>query len=1443
MTKDKSSKPKSKSGNGKPFKSNNGCTLRFKPPQQSETTIKAKFLDEDDTEISEIIHVYDTGDDHANLIALMNQIVGLGDLYDLWTDKTKRLAQTMSRALNDQVREEWQTIISQCADWEQANMKDIFIQYLRELATQVLGPKAFKNQSRAMEDGELRIPENDLRTGTYRLFQINRLLPYIGIYARSYTIEELNKIIVKSLTPLAKRKYIELGGDDLDDQSDILELMTQLDTKFRLKKQYALENEKAEKSHGSKHNGNNGKSNGANSGNKGDKKGPNPCRRHDGAHDYKDCPDNKANRNKDKDGKGDKKKGDLHSAKSDSAPAKSNKSTPSVRFGKPAKESKSDLTYDSDDASAMMVHTTTPQLNGITIITVPTSDGDRLGTTILLDNGFTGYAMISYPFAKQLGFEFTEIKGSTYRTTNGELNTSLQLTLDDVRLPHLSRTRSFTATFEVAPENSGDFGYGMLMGTQMMDDLGIDQSRTSKTITWGPDVEVPMVPSGYWTNARILALADQPTSSSKDIQLTIGTQQQIEAFATTNISTYTEAVYNKPDLKEIVTQDCSHLTDSQQQALLQVLTANEAVFQGCKGNYTGAPVGITLKEDAKPFRAFPYPVPLKNRETLEAELRRQCTIGAMRRLSPDEYEAREWAFPAFGTPKKDGSIRLVIDFRRLNSQLVRKEYPLPTTEEILMSIQGFLYASSLDLNMGYLSIPLNENTRQILTIIMPFGAYECLMLPMGVMPATDIFQARMVHLFADMDERKPHPYIDDIIHFKGNTFEEHLEILNEILQLLAKAGMQVNAKSKFCQTTVKFLGFELSRTGYKPLKSRVDAILRLLPPTNLKQVRGFLGVINFIKNHIPNRAAICEPITRLTRKDVPFKWGEEQQTAFEKIKAIVSESIMLTYPNPNRPFDLYPDASSKYAMGALLIQDDNVVSTFSRKFNEAQLKYTVTGQELLAAAEACKHFAPIIRGCDIRIHTDHLNLTHDDTVHANLREQRTRIFLDSEFAPLFVHIAGEENTGADGLSRLPMSDDDDTPEIAMDHIFAISHINRDTNEDFPLDMKQIRIAQQNDEILQRRITSRRYDNNINTVTLDGNIVYTFNGKVWVPKELQRRIVTWYHENLQHAGVTRTLNSISQTFAWKGLRTMVEEHIASCDSCQRNKQSNKKQYGKLPLVPALRNREPWEKVQVDCCGPWTIRYHNALTGKISKYEIHLLSMVDVCTGWSEFTRLNSHTAIAVAKAFDKTWLCRYPRPLECGHDNGVEFLGMEFQEMLISYGIKSKPTTVKNPTANSIVERIQGTLGEQLRSTIFEADWSDDIDTLIQSCAYALRATAPSNNPYSPAQLAFGCDMIFRQKIIVDWELLKAQRNKQAVQNNAKENKKRLEHEYKVGQLVLIVYKPYERRNNPKISPTTYASGPYRILEIYGNGNVKLQRDNYTDIINIRRLTPYYAREE
>ena len=193
---------------------------------------------------------------------------------------------------------------------------------------------------------------------------------------------------------------------------------------------------------------------------------------------------------------------------------------------------------------------------------------------------------------------------------------------------------------------------------------------------------------------------------------------------------------------------------------------------------------------------------------------------------------------------------------------------------MLQDVSGFILSSVIDLNMGYLSIPLCKESRKLLTITTQYGFFESCVLPMGIKPASDIFQSRMVGVFQPMEHGKPTPYIDNIFHGKGNTFGEHLVILAEIFRRLLEAGMQVNLdKSTLCAQSVEFLGFNLGQKGFKPTKKRIEAILKLAPPTNLKKTRGFLGTINFIKNHKPNRASMMEPITRLTKKDQPFIWG------------------------------------------------------------------------------------------------------------------------------------------------------------------------------------------------------------------------------------------------------------------------------------------------------------------------------------------------------------------------------------------------------------------------------------------------------------------------------------------------------------------------------------------------------------------------------------------
>ena len=135
-------------------------------------------------------------------------------------------------------------------------------------------------------------------------------------------------------------------------------------------------------------------------------------------------------------------------------------------------------------------------------------------------------------------------------------------------------------------------------------------------------------------------------------------------------------------------------------------------------------------------------------------------------------------------------------------------------------------------------------------------------------------------------------------------------------------------------------------------------------------------MVNFMKESIPSRASILAPITELTKKDVKFEWTKERDDCFNKCKAVISERILTTYPDPNEPFYVWPDASGEKGMGAVLMQDDKVVSTFSAKYNDVRLNYAITDKEFLAAHLGCRHFHGIITGCEVHIMCDHKNLTY-----------------------------------------------------------------------------------------------------------------------------------------------------------------------------------------------------------------------------------------------------------------------------------------------------------------------------------------------------------------------------------------------------------------------------------------------------------------------------------
>lgn len=234
--------------------------------------------------------------------------------------------------------------------------------------------------------------------------------------------------------------------------------------------------------------------------------------------------------------------------------------------------------------------------------------------------------------------------------------------------------------------------------------------------------------------------------------------------------------------------------------------------------------------------------------------------------------------------------------------------------------------------------------------------------------------------------------------------------------------MQINQRKSFWAVPeAEYLGFMITRMEIKPQAKKVEAILNIEPPKTHKQLRGFLGMVNFYKNVWPRRLVILYSLTTLTMKSKTkaLEWTAGFQSAFEEIKTVMAQNTLLVYPKYGQSFDVHTDASN-LQIGGVVSQDGKPIAFFSKKFNDAQTRYTTTDQELLAIVETLKNFRSMLLGQQLTIHTDHKYLTYPHTKFSSNRVLRQRLVIE-EFGAEIVYFTGEKNVVADALSRLNSS--------------------------------------------------------------------------------------------------------------------------------------------------------------------------------------------------------------------------------------------------------------------------------------------------------------------------------------------------------------------------------------------------------------------------------------
>ena len=464
--------------------------------------------------------------------------------------------------------------------------------------------------------------------------------------------------------------------------------------------------------------------------------------------------------------------------------------------------------------------------------------------------------------------------------------------------------------------------------------------------------------------------------------------------------------------------DNPDLTEHMKEELMEVLRKRIDVFSQDAndiGRFNLFQMQINTGS-AAPVRMRPIPLPHAKFDRMKVHLENLENKGLIYRA------ASPWQAPIFCVKKHDGSDRIVLNYTGLNKVLKPEIYPLPRITDLLARVGKPKFISVVDCNSGFFQIPLDPASQEKTGFSSPgLGSYCWAVMPQGISTGPAVFQKAIEIALSNLGKITALCYLDDLA-IMSTDWSHHLRDLDIVFGRLIECGLKLRAsKCNLACKSVKWLGHVISELGISPCEDKIKEVKNWPIPKNISDIRSFLGSVGYYRRFIKNFSAIAAPMNELLKKEKRFFWSPECQKSFEELKTKMITYPILQFPNFDKKFVLFTDASN-YAIGAYLTQEDEgilkPIAFASRSLTQAERRQSTIEREILALIYGCDHFRQYLYSNNFIARTDHKPLVWlYEHPNPNSRLIRWALRLQEYIPFKLEYLRGKENVIADALSR------------------------------------------------------------------------------------------------------------------------------------------------------------------------------------------------------------------------------------------------------------------------------------------------------------------------------------------------------------------------------------------------------------------------------------------